>query len=360
MWHSKLLVSTTPFLFWCIYSGLWVNTCAQSTTSQDAAAFDDTMPLYDNPYDDSSAAAAAMEETLREIEEEMAAEGAELEDIALDAQRAASAEEEEIAARKAEAEHAARAATEEKEKKSKSSKRRQNILNMYRTESRAERQKRKRGARDSVGAGSTERRTRSRVPGSTGSEENAKEGFEARYTRFSDDKRYAHDEIDETEDPSRALARERLRSSSKHTVETMERCIERLLAADERGSTYYKILKVKRTTSGMTEIKQAYRRLALEAHPDKNLAKRAPQGFKVLQDAYDTLTSDREKYDRYLVKRERVKRQRFRRRAVEAFQDATSIGMLGWSRMIAGSKQALFTSKKMLSWNLLIFALLFV
>lgn len=309
----------------------------------DQAAFDDEMSMLEN-HDEDSAATAAMEETLREIEAESDVEHAELEDIALDAQRAASAEERETTEQMNEAERAARA---EEEKKSKKKKRRQNILNMYRTESRADRQKRKRESRNSLG-----RKSRSRVPSSMKGEENKNERFEDRYSRFNEDRRYTDvGETDEVEeDPSRTMARERL---DMRTLKIMERRTRRLLAANERGDSYYKILGVRRSTNGMKEIKQAYRRLALEAHPDKNLAKQAPKAFKVLQDAYETLTSDREKYDRYLQKKERVRRQRLRRRTIETCQDLAEIGHVGWTRMVLGSKQALTSTGSILSWKML-------
>jgi molecular chaperone DnaJ len=70
-----------------------------------------------------------------------------------------------------------------------------------------------------------------------------------------------------------------------------------------RSSTkrdYYEILTVSRTASD-EEIKKAYRRLALQFHPDRNDAPEATERFKEATEAYQVL-SDAEKrslYDRY-------------------------------------------------------------
>jgi molecular chaperone DnaJ len=70
-----------------------------------------------------------------------------------------------------------------------------------------------------------------------------------------------------------------------------------------RSSTkrdYYEVLSVARTASD-DEIKKAYRRLALQYHPDRNKAPDAVERFKEVTEAYQVL-SDAEKrnlYDRY-------------------------------------------------------------
>ena len=64
---------------------------------------------------------------------------------------------------------------------------------------------------------------------------------------------------------------------------------------------YYKLLGVsKRATND--EIKQAYRKLALEFHPDRNDSKRAEEKFKQISEAYSILsdTGKRKEYDRFL------------------------------------------------------------
>ena len=70
-----------------------------------------------------------------------------------------------------------------------------------------------------------------------------------------------------------------------------------------RSSTkrdYYEVLGVTRTASD-DDIKKAYRRLALQYHPDRNNAPEATERFKEATEAYQVL-SDAEKrglYDRY-------------------------------------------------------------
>src|ERR687890_422554 len=70
-----------------------------------------------------------------------------------------------------------------------------------------------------------------------------------------------------------------------------------------RSSTkpdYYEILGVSRSASD-DDIKKAYRRLALQYHPDRNSAPEATERFKEATEAYQVL-SDSEKrslYDRY-------------------------------------------------------------
>ncbi len=64
---------------------------------------------------------------------------------------------------------------------------------------------------------------------------------------------------------------------------------------------YYELLQISKDASG-TEIKKAYRRLAIKYHPDKNPGdKEAEEKFKLINEAYGVL-SDEEKrsiYDRY-------------------------------------------------------------
>src|SRR5260370_1861855 len=70
-----------------------------------------------------------------------------------------------------------------------------------------------------------------------------------------------------------------------------------------RSSTkrdYYEVLSVSRSCSD-DDIKKAYRRLALQFHPDRNQAPEATERFKEATEAYQVL-SDAEKrgmYDRY-------------------------------------------------------------
>jgi DnaJ-class molecular chaperone with C-terminal Zn finger domain len=67
-----------------------------------------------------------------------------------------------------------------------------------------------------------------------------------------------------------------------------------------KEKNYYKILGVPRTAEKKA-IKSAYRKLALEWHPDKNEDKeKAEQMFQDISEAYEVLSDDemRAKYDR--------------------------------------------------------------
>ncbi len=61
---------------------------------------------------------------------------------------------------------------------------------------------------------------------------------------------------------------------------------------------YYDILGVSKTAS-VDEIKKAYRKLALEYHPDRNKSKEAEEKFKEINKAYEVLGSEqkRQQYD---------------------------------------------------------------
>jgi len=63
---------------------------------------------------------------------------------------------------------------------------------------------------------------------------------------------------------------------------------------------YYQILGVSKTASA-AEIKQAYRKLALKYHPDRNKDKDAVEKFKQVNQAYEVLgdPKKRETYDQY-------------------------------------------------------------
>ena len=62
--------------------------------------------------------------------------------------------------------------------------------------------------------------------------------------------------------------------------------------------TYYEILGVSKTAT-QAEIKSAYRKLALEWHPDKNKSKEASEKFKEINKAYEVLSNNekRQMYD---------------------------------------------------------------
>ena len=64
---------------------------------------------------------------------------------------------------------------------------------------------------------------------------------------------------------------------------------------------YYQTLEVSRDSSG-TELKKAYRKLAMKYHPDRNPDnKKAEDKFKEINEAYQVLSDDEKKsiYDRY-------------------------------------------------------------
>lgn len=66
---------------------------------------------------------------------------------------------------------------------------------------------------------------------------------------------------------------------------------------------YYKTLDVARSASS-SDIKKAYRRLALKWHPDKNPdnQEEATRKFKEISEAYEVLTDDKKKKVRFSIK----------------------------------------------------------
>ena len=63
---------------------------------------------------------------------------------------------------------------------------------------------------------------------------------------------------------------------------------------------YYEVLDVSKDAS-KEEIKKAYRKLALQYHPDRNKASDAEAQFKEISEAYAVLSDDekRSQYDRF-------------------------------------------------------------
>lgn len=66
------------------------------------------------------------------------------------------------------------------------------------------------------------------------------------------------------------------------------------------GKDYYKILGVAKSAT-LDEIKTAYRKMALQYHPDKNKSPGAEEKFKEVAEAYEVLSNDdkRKTYDRF-------------------------------------------------------------
>lgn len=73
-------------------------------------------------------------------------------------------------------------------------------------------------------------------------------------------------------------------------------CISIVEAKDD----YYEILGVEKTASD-SEIKKAFRKLALQYHPDKNKDEGAEEQFKKIAEAYEVLSDEttRKKYDQF-------------------------------------------------------------
>lgn len=84
-------------------------------------------------------------------------------------------------------------------------------------------------------------------------------------------------------------------STADYTKEQKELC-ERI----KRCKDFYEILGVSKESTD-SEIKRAYKKLALQLHPDKNHAPGASEAFKILGNAAGTLTDveKRKQYDIY-------------------------------------------------------------
>ena len=64
---------------------------------------------------------------------------------------------------------------------------------------------------------------------------------------------------------------------------------------------YYEVLGIQRSAN-KEEIKNSYRRLALQYHPDRNKSPGAEERFKEISEAYAVLSDDekRKRYDTYV------------------------------------------------------------
>jgi molecular chaperone DnaJ len=63
---------------------------------------------------------------------------------------------------------------------------------------------------------------------------------------------------------------------------------------------YYEVLGISKNST-QEEIKRAFRRLAMQYHPDRNKAADAEQKFKEINEAYEVLSDEKRRhtYDQY-------------------------------------------------------------
>ncbi|KAF9914150.1 hypothetical protein BX616_008858 [Lobosporangium transversale] len=98
--------------------------------------------------------------------------------------------------------------------------------------------------------------------------------------------------------PTSSPLRSRSTPSTAHTHKPVERDytpeqVAMVKTIRSSGGDFYKVLGVKKDATD-TEIKKAYRRLALQMHPDKNGAPGADEAFKIVSKAF-TVLSDPQK-----------------------------------------------------------------
>ncbi|KAL7427881.1 hypothetical protein ACHAXM_001041 [Skeletonema potamos] len=87
-------------------------------------------------------------------------------------------------------------------------------------------------------------------------------------------------------------------SRQQYTKDQAE-IVNGVIHASKSGKGHYKVLNVSNSAC-QDDIKKAYRRLALQIHPDKNAHPMAAEAFKILGSSYDVLKSEskRARYDR--------------------------------------------------------------
>ncbi|RKP08230.1 hypothetical protein THASP1DRAFT_15926 [Thamnocephalis sphaerospora] len=85
--------------------------------------------------------------------------------------------------------------------------------------------------------------------------------------------------------------------SSSYTEENM-RAVKRVLACSK--TDFYEILSIEKSATDI-HVKKAYRKLALQLHPDKNSAPGADEAFKLVSKAFTVLSDEdkRAQFDRY-------------------------------------------------------------
>ncbi|OBZ91286.1 DnaJ subfamily B member 14 [Choanephora cucurbitarum] len=87
------------------------------------------------------------------------------------------------------------------------------------------------------------------------------------------------------EKPKQRQFTESVTSDRKYTQEQLQ-AVKTILAC---GRDYYKVLSVERSATD-AQIKKAYRKQALQFHPDKNSAPGADEAFKLVAKAFDVLS----------------------------------------------------------------------
>ena len=121
------------------------------------------------------------------------------------------------------------------------------------------------------------------------------------------------------------------------------RPVERTLAIyEDYGTSLYDVLGVLADCEDI-DIKQAYRSLALEIHPDKNPHPDAKIAFDAIQDAFRTLstTPARREYDEEHARRNRVTIRRLRKKVFALFHNQFSALQLLHHRLLNGESHEL-------------------